>query len=145
MGIAVGMSTNIPPHNLNELCDAICAMVDNPAITITELMDYVKGPDFPTYGKICGLSGIRKIYTEGRGPLCVRGHVEIVEEKGKSPSLLITDIPYGVNKAEMCAKIGELIREKKIEGIAENGVRDVSKADVRIEIDPRLSSICSTS
>ena len=135
MGIAVGMSTNIPPHNLNELCDAICAMVDNPAITITELMDYVKGPDFPTYGKICGLSGIRKIYTEGRGPLCVRGHVEIVEEKGKSPSLLITDIPYGVNKAEMCAKIGELIREKKIEGIAENGVRDVSKADVRIEID----------
>ena len=134
MGIAVGMSTNIPPHNLNEICDGVCALLDNPEITIPELMQYIQGPDFPTQGKICGLSGIQDMYLRGRGSLCVRGHAEIIEA-GRHEQIVIRDIPYGVNKADMVARIGELIREKKIEGIADDGVRDISKDDVRIEID----------
>ena len=138
MGIAVGMATNIPTHNLNELLDAIVAMVDNPAITIDELMGYVKGPDFPTGGIICGTKPIRDMYVTGRGTLCVRGRAEI-EEDGNHPRIIVTEIPYGVNKAEMLSHIGELIEDKTIQGIAD--IRDVSKDDVRIEIDLKPDAV----
>ena len=136
MGIAVGMATNIPTHNLDELCDAIVALVDNPRITVPELMQYVKGPDFPTGGIICGTQAIRDMYLTGRGSLCVRGRAEIVERHDGTSQIVITEIPYNVNKAEMVAKMGELVRnrvEKLDESIAD--IRDLSKADVRIEID----------
>ncbi len=138
MGIAVGMATNIPTHNLNELLDAIVALVDNPAITIDELMGFVKGPDFPTGGIICGTTPIRDMYTTGRGTLVVRSRTEIEEHENHS-RIIVTEIPYGVNKADMLAHIGQLIDDKVIPGIAD--IRDVSKDDVRIEIDLKADAV----
>ena len=138
MGIAVGMATNIPTHNLCELLDAISAMVDNPAITIPELMQFVKGPDFPTGGIVCGTKGIRDMYTTGRGTLVVRGRAEI-EENERSSRIVVSEIPYGVNKAEMLRHIGELVDDGTIPGIAD--VKDVSKDDVRIEIDLKPDAV----
>ncbi|MGI6495963.1 MAG: DNA topoisomerase (ATP-hydrolyzing) subunit A [Kiritimatiellia bacterium] len=138
MGIAVGMATNIPTHNLNELLDAIVALVDDPAITIDGLMRFVKGPDFPTGGILCGTQPIRDMYTTGRGTLVIRARTEI-EEDGDSNRILVTEIPYGVNKAKMLSRIGELVDDKVIPGIAE--IRDVSKDDVRIEIDLKSDAI----
>ena len=138
MGIAVGMATNIPTHNLNELCDAIAAMIDNPQITIPELMQFVQGPDFPTGGIICGTGPIRDMYLTGRGTLTVRGRAEI-EETERRTRIVITEIPYGVNKAEMLERVGELMRDKVLDGIAD--ARDVSKADVRIEIDLKPDAV----
>ena len=138
MGIAVGMATNIPTHNLNELCDAIKAMVDDPAITIAGLMQYVKGPDFPTGGIICGTTPIKNMYYTGRGSIVVRGRAEI-EETEKRSRIIITEIPYGVNKADMLQKMGQLVHDKVIDGISE--IRDVSKADIRIEIDLKQDAI----
>lgn len=122
-GIAVGMATNIPPHNLGEVIDAILLMIDNPDVAIEELMGVIKGPDFPTGGIIMGFSGIRSAYYTGRGKIILRGKAEIVEEQGHD-RIIISEIPYMVNKARMLVNIGELVRDKRIEGIS--AVRDES-------------------
>ena len=117
-GIAVGMATNMAPHNLGECCDAICAYIDNPEITTDELMQYIKGPDFPTGGIVMGRSGIREAYETGRGRVVVRSKTDIeVDDKGHE-TIVVTEIPYMVNKREMIEKIAQLADEKKIEGIS---------------------------
>ena len=131
-GIAVGMATNIPPHNLGEIVDATCAIIDNPEITIDELMQYVPGPDFPTGGVICGVSGIKQAYRTGRGRIRIRAKVEIETVK-EHDVIVVTEIPYMVNKENMVKHIKDLMREKKIEGIRE--VNDYSDENIRIEIE----------
>ena len=117
-GIAVGMATNMAPHNLGECCDAICAYIDNPEITTEELMHYIKGPDFPTGGIVMGVSGIKEAYETGRGRVVVRSKTEIeVDEHGRE-TIVVTEIPYMVNKREMIEKIAQLAEEKKVEGIS---------------------------
>ena len=117
-GIAVGMATNMAPHNLTECCDAICAYIDNPEITVEELMQYVKGPDFPTGGIIQGRQGIKDAFETGRGRIVIRSKTEIeVSESGRE-TIVVTEIPYMVNKREMIEKIAELVESKKIEGIS---------------------------
>ena len=117
-GIAVGMATNMAPHNLSECCDAICAYIDNPEITVEELMQYVKGPDFPTGGIIQGYQGIRDAFETGRGRIVIRSKTDIeVSESGRE-TIVVTEIPYMVNKREMIEKIAELVESKKIEGIS---------------------------
>ncbi len=117
-GIAVGMATNMAPHNLSECCDAICAYIDNPDITVEELMHYVKGPDFPTGGIIQGRQGIKDAFETGRGRIVIRSKTDIeVSESGRE-TIVVTEIPYMVNKREMIEKIAELVENKKIEGIA---------------------------
>ncbi len=117
-GIAVGMATNMAPHNLSECCDAICAYIDNPEITVEELMHYIKGPDFPTGGIIQGRQGIKDAFETGRGRIVIRSKTEIeVSESGRE-TIVVTEIPYMVNKREMIEKIAELVESKKIEGIA---------------------------
>ena len=117
-GIAVGMATNMAPHNLGECCDAICAYVDNPEITTDELMQYIKGPDFPTGGIVMGVSGIREAYETGRGRVVVRSKTEIeVDDHGRE-TIVVTEIPYMVNKREMIEKIAQLADDKKVEGIS---------------------------
>ncbi|MDR7319681.1 DNA gyrase subunit A [Brevibacillus nitrificans] len=138
-GIAVGMATNIPPHNLTEVIDGVTAMIDNPNITIPELMRIVKGPDFPTAGEILGYSGIRRAYETGRGSIIMRAKTLIEEEKGK-PRIIVTEIPYQVNKARLVEKIAELVREKKIEGITD--LRDESdRKGMRIVMELRRDVI----
>ena len=132
VGIAVGMATNIPPHNLRELCQAIRALIDNPDITVDELMEFVKGPDFPTGGIIYDKSEIKRAYTEGRGAIVTRAKTEIVENKG-GHAIIVTEIPYQVNKATLLERIAELHKEKKVEGIKD--LRDESEDDVRIVIE----------
>src|SRR5690606_11254744 len=124
-GIAVGMATNIPPHNLGEVIDACIAFLDNPAITTEELMDIVPGPDFPTGGIILGRAGIRSAYLKGRGSITMRGKVHTETIRKDREALIVTEIPYQINKAVMLERIADLVREKKIEGIA----------DVRYESD----------
>ncbi len=117
-GIAVGMATNMAPHNLGECCDAICAYIDNPEITTDELMQYIKGPDFPTGGIVMGRSGIKEAYETGRGRVVVRSKTEIeVDDKGHE-TIVVTEIPYMVNKREMIEKIAQMAEDKKIEGIS---------------------------
>ncbi|MBP5676621.1 MAG: DNA gyrase subunit A [Bacteroidales bacterium] len=117
-GIAVGMATNMAPHNLGECCDAICAYIDNPDITVDELMQYIKGPDFPTGGIVMGKSGIREAYETGRGRVVIRSKTEIeVDEHGRE-TIVVTEIPYMVNKREMIEKIAQLADDKKVEGIS---------------------------
>jgi len=117
-GIAVGMATNMAPHNLGECCDAICAYIDNPEITTDELMQYVKGPDFPTGGIVMGKAGIKEAYETGRGRVVIRSKTEIeVDDKGRE-TIVVTEIPYMVNKREMIEKIAQLADDKKIEGIS---------------------------
>ena len=117
-GIAVGMATNMAPHNLGECCDAICAYIDNPEITTDELMHYIKGPDFPTGGIVMGVSGIKEAYETGRGRVVIRSKTEIeVDEHGRE-TIVVTEIPYMVNKREMIEKIAQLAEEKKVEGIS---------------------------
>ena len=117
-GIAVGMATNMAPHNLGECCDAICAYIDNPEITTDELMQYIKGPDFPTGGIVMGKSGIREAYETGRGRVVIRSKTEIeVDEHGRE-TIVVTEIPYMVNKREMIEKIAQLADEKRVEGIS---------------------------
>ncbi len=133
-GIAVGMSTNIPPHNLGELVDALVLLIDNPAATVDDLMRAVKGPDFPTGGLICGLTPIAEMYRTGRGQLIVRGRAEIEEGRGGREMIVITEIPYAVNKAALVTQIATLVNEKTIEGIAD--IRDESnKNGIRIVIE----------
>ena len=117
MGIAVGMATNIPPHNLGEVIDGCIAYIDNPDIDVSQLMQYIKGLDFPTYGIILGNSGIKKAYETGRGTITIRGKVEVVEKAGKS-HIIISELPYQVNKKALITRIGELVRDKVLDGIS---------------------------
>ena len=123
-GIAVGMATNIPPHNLGETIDAYVALIDNPDISVEELMTYLPGPDFPTGAMIMGTSGIRQAYRTGRGKVVVRARTEIEPMANGKSRILVTELPYQVNKARLVEKIAELVHEKKIEGIT--GLRDES-------------------
>lgn len=119
-GIAVGMATNIPPHNLSETIDAVLAVSENPEITVDELMEsYIYGPDFPTAGIILGRSGIRKAFETGKGSVTIRAKVEVEENKNGTSTILVTELPYQVNKAKLIEKIAELVRDKKIDGITE--------------------------
>ena len=132
-GIAVGMATNIPPHNLNEVVDALIKLIDNPDISIEEIMEVLPGPDFPTGGYICGREEIIKAYKTGKGIITLRGKVEIEERKGKQ-NIIIKEIPYGVNKASLVENIANLVAEKKIGGVSE--VRDESdKEGTRIVLE----------
>jgi DNA gyrase subunit A len=126
-GIAVGMATNIPPHNLGEVIDACVALIDNPALTIDELINFIPGPDFPTGGIILGRQGIRSAYHLGRGSIVMRGKVTIDTIRKEREAIIITEIPYQVNKASMVERIAELVKDKKIEGIAD--LRDESDRD----------------
>ena len=131
-GIAVGMATNMAPHNLGECCDAICAYIDNPDITVDGLMEYIKGPDFPTGGIIMGRQGIIDAYTTGRGRVVIRAKADIEEAENGRETIVVTEVPYMVNKAEMLARISEMVRDKKIEGISE--IRELTNRDgIRIE------------
>ena len=133
-GIAVGMATNIPPHNLVEVCDACIEYLDNPAIEIDQLIEIVPGPDFPTGGLILGRQGIRSAYHKGRGSVIMRGRVHVEEVRKDREALIVTEIPYQVNKASMVEKIAELVRDKKIEGISD--IRDESdRQGMRVVIE----------
>jgi len=135
-GIAVGMATNIPPHNLGEVVDACLALLADPELTIVELIKLVPGPDFPTAGLIHGIQGVVSAYTTGRGRIYVRGrtHIEPIDERGGREAIIITELPYQVNKARLIERIAELVREKKIEGISE--LRDESDKDgMRVVIE----------
>ena len=118
MGIAVGMATNIPPHNLGEVIDGCVAYIDNPELDTLELMKYIKGPDFPTGGIILGNNGIRKAYETGKGTITIRGKIEMEEKNGKN-KIIVTELPYQVNKKEFQERIGQLVREKVIDGISD--------------------------
>lgn len=132
-GIAVGMATNMPPHNLREVCEATCRVIDDPGISTEELMRIMPGPDFPTGGIMMGTAGIREAYLTGRGKCVVRGVAEIVDE-GRTPQIIITEIPYQVNKARLIEHIATLVRDKRIEGISD--IRDESDRDgMRVVID----------
>ncbi len=133
LGIAVGMATNIPPHNLREVADAVAHLIDNPAASTDDLLKFVKGPDFPTGAIAFNQKDIAHAYANGRGGVTVRGEAEIVEDKRGAFSIIITSIPYRVNKADLQEKIADLVREKKIEGIRE--MRDESTKDIRVVIE----------
>ncbi|MEK7712902.1 MAG: DNA gyrase subunit A, partial [Nitrospirota bacterium] len=133
-GIAVGMATNIPPHNLGEVIDGLIMLLDNPEVTVKDLMKAVKGPDFPTGGLIHGMQGIVDAYTTGRGIIKVRAKAKIEQEYRGGENIIITEVPYQVNKARLIEKIAELVREKKIEGISE--IRDESDREgIRVVLD----------
>jgi len=133
-GIAVGMATKIPPHNLGEIVDAVTYLIDHPEASVEELMKFVKGPDFPTYGAIYDVKAIAEVYATGRGRIIVRGKAEIEESKAGKTQIVISEIPYQVNKAEMVARIADLVHEKKIEGVSD--LRDESDRDgIRVVVD----------
>jgi len=136
-GIAVGMATNIPPHNLGEVIDGICALIDDPNITIDELMNYIKGPDFPTYGIILGKSGIRAAYHTGRGKIILRAKAEIETMENGRQRIVITQIPYQVNKTRLIEKIAELVRDKRIDGITHLLDESSNRTGLRIVIEVR--------
>ena len=132
-GIAVGMATNIPPHNMKETVEGMCCLIDNPDAELEEVMKHIKGPDFPTGGIIMGTKGIREAYSTGRGKIYVRAKAEIVETKGDRFKIVVTEIPYGVNKARLITRIADLIKEKRLEGIAD--IQDYSdRRGMHIEI-----------
>ena len=142
-GIAVGMATNIPPHNMGEVLDGVCAMVDNPDIDLDGLMQYIKGPDFPTGGIIMGRSGIRAAYGTGRGRIYVRARAEIVEKPNGRYQIVVTELPYQVNKARLIENIAELVKDKRIDGISNiddhsdrNGMHIA--IDIKREVSPQL-------
>ena len=142
-GIAVGMATNIPPHNMGEVLDGVCAMVDNPDIDLDDLMQYIKGPDFPTGGIIMGRSGIRAAYGTGRGRIYVRARAEIVEKPNGRYQIVVTELPYQVNKARLIENIAELVKDKRIDGISNiddhsdrNGMHIA--IDIKREASPQL-------
>src|ERR671926_445453 len=139
-GIAVGMATNIPPHNLGEVVDACLAFIDDPAITTDELMSHVPGPDFPTGGIIVGRSGTRAAYATGRGSVVMRGRTHIEEIRKEREAIVITEMPYQVNKARMIERMAELVREKTLEGISD--IRDESDRDgVRVVIELKRDAV----
>ena len=132
-GIAVGMATKIPPHNMKEVVEGMCCLIDNPDAELEELMQHIKGPDFPTAGIIMGTRGIREAYSTGRGKIYVRAKAEIVESKGDRYKIIVTEIPYGVIKADLIARIADLVKDKRLEGIAD--IQDYSdKKGMHIEI-----------
>ena len=138
-GIAVGMATNMPPHNLREITDALCALIENPDISILELMNYIKGPDFPTYGKICGTKGIRDAFETGRGKIVMRG-VYHIEDHKTHESIVFTEIPYQVNKAELVKHIDELRKDDVLKDIS--AIRDESGRDgIRIVIELKKDAV----
>ncbi|HEY4952428.1 MAG TPA: DNA gyrase subunit A, partial [Verrucomicrobiae bacterium] len=132
-GIAVGMATNLPPHNLGEVIDGICAQIDNPEITIAQLMKHIKGPDFPTGGMICGVEGIKNYFTTGKGSVKLRGRVGIEELKGNREQLVITEIPFNVNRAALEERIAELVNEKIITEIS--AMRNESDEHTRLVME----------
>jgi len=139
-GIAVGMATNIPPHNLTEVISGCLALIDNPELTVDELMEFIPGPDFPTMGIINGRGGIVQAYRTGRGRIQIRSRCEIVaDEKTGKETIIIKEIPYQVNRARLIEKIAELVRDKKVEGITE--LRDESSTDTRIVIELRRGEV----
>lgn len=138
LGIAVGMASNIPPHNLNELIDATVYLIDKPDATSEELFEFVKGPDYPTGGVIFNQTDIHHAYHHGRGGVVCRGEAEIVELKSGAFQIIITSVPYRVNKAEMITRIADLVKDKKLEGIKD--IRDESTDDIRVVIDIKPSA-----
>ncbi len=142
LGIAVGMATDIPPHNLSEICDAIVKLIEDPEATTEDLMEFVKGPDFPTGGIIYDVAAIKNAYATGKGGIVMRAKTEIVETKTGAFQILIHEIPYRVNKATLLEKVAELVRDKKIEGIRD--VRDESDKDgVRIVVDLKKDALAN--
>ena len=138
-GIAVGMATNMAPHNLREVGAAIHALAENPDLPDENLMDYIKGPDFPTGAVVCGRAGIREAYLTGHGRVRVRARTEIETDSKGKPRIIVTEIPYMVNKAELCKKIADLVRDKRIDGITD--IRDESSRDIRIVIELRRDAV----
>jgi len=140
LGIAVGMATNIPTHNLREVCNATIKLIDNPEATVEELMEYIKGPDFPTGCNIYDLAAIKSVYATGKGSIVMRAVAQIEESKTKNYRIIISELPYQVNKAELIIRIAELVKEKKIEGISD--IRDESdrKEGVRIVIELKTNA-----
>ena len=139
-GIAVGMATNIPPHNLGEIIDGICAQIDDPDITLKDLMKFVKGPDFPTGCMVCGLEGIKEYFTTGRGSVKVRGKVGVEELKGGKEQIIITEIPYNVNRAVLVERIADLVNEK-IRFTDITAIRDESDENTRVVIELKRDAI----
>ncbi|MDE5670278.1 MAG: DNA gyrase subunit A [Eubacterium sp.] len=132
-GIAVGMATNIPPHNMKEIVEGVNYLIDHPECDVPELMQYIKGPDFPTAGIIMGTKGIREAYSTGRGKIYLRARAEIIEDKGERFKIIVTELPYQVKKAELISKIAELAKDKKLEGISD--IKDFSnRKGMHIEI-----------
>ena len=143
-GIAVGMATNIPPHNLCEVIDACLALIDNPDISIDELIEIVPSPDFPTKGIIYGTAGIRDAYRTGRGRVLMRAktHFEDVDSAGGRQAIVIDELPYQVNKSSLLIRIGELVRDKRLEGISTSGIRDESdKSGMRVVLELKRGEI----
>src|SRR6476660_10162357 len=138
-GIAVGMATNMAPHNLGEIIDGICAQIDNPHITVKELMKFVKGPDFPTGCMVCGMEGIKDYFTTGRGSLKVRGKAGLEQLKGGREQIVITEIPFNVNRAVLVERTGQLVNEKILTDIT--AVRDESDENTRVVIEIRRDAI----
>src|SRR5208337_2443126 len=138
-GIAVGMATNMAPHNLGEVIDGVCAQIDNPEITVAELMKHVKGPDFPTGCMICGMEGIKDYFATGKGSLKVRGKVGVETLKGGREQITVTEIPYNVNRAVLVERIAELVNEKVITDIT--AVRDESDENTRVVIELKRDAI----
>ena len=138
-GIAVGMATNIPPHNLGETIDATCAQIDNPDITLDQLMKHIKGPDFPTGCQLCGIGGIRQYFETGRGSVKVRGRAGVEEIKGGREQIVITEIPYNVNRATLVERIAGLVNEKIITDIS--AIRDESDENTRVVIELKRDAI----
>lgn len=140
-GIAVGMATNIPPHNLGEVIDGICAQIDRPQITIAELMRHIRGPDFPTGCMVCGLEGIREYFHTGRGSLKIRGRIGIEELKGGREQLVITEIPFNVNRAALVSRIAELVNEKT-PGLTDiTNIRDESDENTRVVVELKRDAV----
>jgi DNA gyrase subunit A len=139
-GIAVGMATNIPPHNLGEVIDGCCALLDNPDLTIAELLEYIPAPDFPTGGLILGRNGAHQAYHTGRGSVVMRGRTHVEEVRKNREAIIVTEVPYQVNKARMIERIAEMVRDKRIEGISD--IRDESDRDgVRVVIELRRDAM----
>src|SRR5258706_6695479 len=138
-GIAVGMATNMAPHNLGEIIDGICAQIDNPNISVKELMQHIKGPDFPTGCTVCGLEGVKDYFTSGRGSVKVRGKVGMEQLKGSREQIVITEIPYNVNRAVLVERIAALVNEKIITDIT--AVRDESDENTRVVIEIKRDAI----
>lgn len=140
-GIAVGMATNMPTHNLREVADAICAYIDNQEITIEELMHYVKGPDFPTGGIIYGTAGIKKAYTTGRGKIVIRSKFTIETDKRGKESIVFTEVPYGVNTTNIIRRIKELVRDKQIDGVVNANDESSDRSGMRLVVDLKKGAI----
>ncbi|MDA0238120.1 MAG: DNA gyrase subunit A [Proteobacteria bacterium] len=143
-GIAVGMATNIPPHNLCEVIDGCLALIDNPAISVDELMEIIPAPDFPTKGIVYGTVGVKEAYRTGRGRVLMRGktHIEDIDLAGGRQAIIIDELPYQVNKSSLLMRIGELVRDKRIEGISPTGIRDESdKSGMRVVLELKRGEI----